>query len=47
MLVSVHFNDSVKAFFESVAISGEANDGEDDAGVGVVSANAEDFGDEA
>lgn len=45
MLVTVHLDDVVEALFEGVAIGGESDDGEDDAGGGVVGADAEDFGD--
>ena len=47
MLVPVHLDEDVEAFFESVAIGGEADNGQDDAARGVVSANSKDFGDEA
>ena len=47
MLVPVHLNEDVEAFFESVAICGEADDGQDDAARGVIGADSKDFGDES
>ena len=47
MLVPVHLDEDVEAFFQSVAIGSEADDREDDAAIRVVGANTEDFGDEA
>ena len=47
MLVAVHLDVNVEAFFESVSICGKTNNGEDDAGGRVVGADAKDFGDEA
>lgn len=47
VLVLVHLDDSVKALLERIAVSGEANDGEDDLGPLVVAAgaaDAEEFG---
>ena len=44
MLVPVHFDEDIEAFFESVTVCGEADDGEDDAAGGVVRADAKDFG---
>ena len=47
MLVPVHLDVDIEAFFESVSICSKADDGEDNAGGGVVGADAKDFGDEA
>ena len=47
MLVPVHLDVDVEAFFESVSVCSKADDGEDNAGRGVVGADAKDFGDEA
>lgn len=47
MLVPVHLDEDIEAFFQGVAICGKADDGEDDAAIRVVGADAEDFRDEA
>ncbi len=47
VLVSVHLDNGVEAFFECVAVSSEANNGEDDAAIWIIGSDAEDFGDEA
>jgi len=47
VLVAVHLDDGVEAFAEGVAVGREADDGEDDAGRGVVGADAEDLRGEA
>jgi hypothetical protein len=47
VLVPVHLDVNVEAFFESVSVCGKANNREDDAGGGVVGADAKNFGDEA
>jgi hypothetical protein len=43
VLVPVHLDEDIEAFFESVAVCGKADDGEDDAAGGIVGADAEDF----
>ena len=47
MLIPVHLDVDIEAFFESVSICSKADDGEDDTGGGVVGADTKDFGDEA
>ncbi len=47
VLVAVHLDDVVEALLQGVAVGGEAYDREDDAGGGVVGADAEDLGGEA